>query len=367
MTSSVRPRSCSSSVSPRARITFSLWRNAACTFRLSCSSVSLKSWRRSECPISRWWHHPASILGEISPVNGPWSSQEAFCAPTSIGQLRSALAISHNITAGGRMTRSTCVANTARSWRRRSAYSSPSGTVKCIFQLPAISGLRMGFLTQRRDAWENLAFEELQGCPAPGRYEGHAAGQVLFLQGGHQVAAANDRFRVTAGQPLGQRIGSPVEGRDLVDAERSVPDDGVRAVTGLQKTLDGHRPHVEDLHVGRNRVDGNGLDLHAWFCVGRDHRIERQYERAALAGGGKQRTGDVELVFFDQRAAHLEPLGLEEGARHRAADAQAIDALEETAHDADLAGDLGAADDGNQRMGRVDHDSAERLDLALHQ
>src|SRR4029077_11053802 len=122
-----------------------------------------------------------------------------------------------------RITRSTSGAKASRSRRSCSAYSSPSGTVKCIFQLPAISGLRIVLVTQRRDSRQDLAFEELGGRPASGRYEGHPVGEVLLLQGGDQVATADDGFGVATGEALGQRIGSPVEGRDLVDAERSVP------------------------------------------------------------------------------------------------------------------------------------------------
>src|SRR5256712_12032831 len=129
-------------------------------------------------------------------------------------------------------------ANGSRACRRRREYSRPSGTVKCIFQLPAISGLRMILVAQYRDPGQYLPFQEFEGGAAPGRDEGHPLGQVPLLQGGHQVAATDDGLRVAAGQALCQRIRAVVEGRDFVDAEGAIPDDRRGAVAALQEALD---------------------------------------------------------------------------------------------------------------------------------
>jgi hypothetical protein len=50
MTGRVLSASRSRSVSPMQRITFKSARSAAPTFSRTCSLVSLKYWRRSECP-----------------------------------------------------------------------------------------------------------------------------------------------------------------------------------------------------------------------------------------------------------------------------------------------------------------------------
>src|ERR1700694_5314390 len=67
-----------------------------------------------------------------------------------------------------------------------------------------------------------------------------------------------------------------------------------------------------------------------------------------------------------ERATYLKAVGLKERAGHGAADAQAIDPLQEAAHHADLGRDLRAADDGDERTRRGKHYPSERLDLTLH-
>ena len=59
--------------------------------------------------------------------------------------------------------------------------------------------------------------------------------------------------------------------------------------------------------------------------------------------------------------------GAIEGARHRAADPEDVDAIEEVVEHADLRRDLRAADDRHHRGARVVHDAAEHLELARHQ
>src|SRR6266849_6523298 len=117
------------------------------------------------------------MAGEISPVNAPWSSHATFWAPTRIGLVRRMLAISQSMIDGGRTTTST--AGAYRSSAGRSAFTNwmTSGAVKCIFQLPAISGLRMhgvARVAERGNAREGLPLEEFERGPAAGRDERHA-------------------------------------------------------------------------------------------------------------------------------------------------------------------------------------------------
>ena len=85
----VRPCRRSSAVSPTHRIGVRPWRSAAARRLLISSSVSRKTWRRSEWP-SRTSAQPrsTSIGAETSPVNAPLSSQWQFCAPSRDGRAR---------------------------------------------------------------------------------------------------------------------------------------------------------------------------------------------------------------------------------------------------------------------------------------
>ena len=63
-----------------------------------------------------------------------------------------------------------------------------------------------------------------------------------------------------------------------------------------------------------------------------------------------------QLDALDQRVAGLDPLRLEEPEAHRAADQDLVGDFEEAVDHADLVGDLGAAEDDDQRpLGRLDH------------
>ena len=67
----------------------------------------------------------------------------------------------------------------------------------------------------------------------------------------------------------------------------------------------------------------------------------------------EQLFGEIELVFLDQRFADLVPLRLQEGVRHAAADDERVDLVQQVLDDADLVADLGAAEDGDERLGRA--------------
>jgi hypothetical protein len=75
----------------------------------------------------------------------------------------------------------------------------------------------------------------------------------------------------------------------------------------------------------------------------------------------------VELVVLHEGFADLVALGLEEGIGHAAADDEGRGVLEEGLEHRDLGGDLGAADDGDQGLGRIGDHGLEVLDLLLHE
>src|SRR5256886_2638329 len=227
-----------------------------------------------------------------------------------------------------------------------------------------MSGQRMVLAPHHANPRRDLPSQEPERRAAAGRDEPQPLRQVLLLEGGHQVAATDDGLRVAAGQALRQRIGAVVEGRDFVDAERAVPDDCRRAVAGLQESLDGHRSDIENFHLGGDGIDRHGFHEDAGPGLGSHDGVERQDERRARA---EQRSRHLQLVALPRRAAHPQALRLQEGAGHRAPDAEAIDAPQQAAQDPDLRRNLRAAHDRHQRMRGIGHDPAQGDDLALHQ
>ncbi len=81
----------------------------------------------------------------------------------------------------------------------------------------------------------------------------------------------------------------------------------------------------------------------------------------------QRRLGHVDLVFFDERLAGGDAEGALEGVSHAADDDQRVDLVEQVVDDVDFAGDLGAADDGDEGLlGRFER-LAEIGDFLFHQ
>ena len=81
----------------------------------------------------------------------------------------------------------------------------------------------------------------------------------------------------------------------------------------------------------------------------------------------EQLLGEIEAVGLDERLARLETHRLVERARHRPADEQRVDLGQQRLDDVDLAGDLRAAEDRDERPLRVLEGAVEVVDLLLHQ
>ena len=85
---------------------------------------------------------------------------------------------------------------------------------------------------------------------------------------------------------------------------------------------------------------GVGPELGGDDHVGGQHDVAAQFPGALeVAAAG------VELVDFQQRAANLVALGLEEGEGHAAADQQVVGAAQQVVDDSQLVRDLGTAQD----------------------
>ena len=76
--------------------------------------------------------------------------------------------------------------------------------------------------------------------------------------------------------------------------------------------------------------------------------------RRIFAGGlGEELLGQIDLVALDEALADFLPLGEEEGVGHGAADQQRVGLGEELLDDGDLVGNLGSAEDRDERAVRV--------------
>src|SRR5699024_7171492 len=136
--SSAAPAARCCAVSPTQTSGSSPCRRAACTLRLTRSSVSAKCARRSEWPISSS-RAPASLTWgtETSPVHAPSSSQCASWAPTSTApsggstSATVAIAVAGGITNGWTLGAQPTPASTR-------AYARASASVLVIFQLVPI-------------------------------------------------------------------------------------------------------------------------------------------------------------------------------------------------------------------------------------
>ena len=70
---------------------------------------------------------------------------------------------------------------------------------------------------------------------------------------------------------------------------------------------------------------------------------------------------------FHQALAHVQPLGGQEGVGHAAADEDCVDLGQQVGDDADLVGDLGAAQDGHEGAHRVFQRLAQVFQFLLHE
>ena len=115
-------------------------------------------------------------------------------------------------------------------------------------------------------------------------------------------------------------------------------------------------------------VGGDGLFGRAGHGLGRHDHVDGEQELAGARRGRVERlAGHVELVGLDQRRAHLPALLLEEGEAHGAADEHRIGLGEHALDDADLVGDLDAAEHDDEGPRRLGEQTAQDLELLGHE
>mmetsp|Transcript_11276 Transcript_11276/g.42088 ORF Transcript_11276/g.42088 Transcript_11276/m.42088 type:complete len:300 (+) Transcript_11276:515-1414(+) len=100
--------------------------------------------------------------------------------------------------------------------------------------------------------------------------------------------------------------------------------------------------------------------------LARGHHVRRQQElHAKLLGLGEDGRGGLKHVFLHERGADVEALGLQEGEGEAAAEHEDVNLLHQRRDDGELAGHLGASDDGGQgSFGLIE---AKEGQLLLHE
>ena len=157
--------------------------------------------------------------------------------------------------------------------------------------------------------------------------------------------------------------------------EQNVPDDQLLTVNLERLYGGGQRARIRQellLGVGGLRalralgIDPGPLHLnegHSAFAT-----IEAARQTMIEQGMDfEQALRELQLVILDQRVADFPALRLVERVRHRAADYQGVDLVDEVLDHADLVGDLRAAEYGDEGPGGIREHLVEGLDLFLKQ
>src|SRR5439155_4657807 len=174
-----------------------------------------------------------SMGAETSPVNAPLGRSCMFCANTATPRAASRAAAS---AVNGAQT----ATSTPSRGRTAARNSRASACVLCIFQLPAMSGMRVtrappcvlalepassGISLERDDTGQLATLDELERRSAAGRDVIDAVLEPEPGQRGDAVAAAHDRRRAGARDGFGHRARARGEGLELEGAHRAVPED----------------------------------------------------------------------------------------------------------------------------------------------
>jgi hypothetical protein len=174
--------------------------------------------------------------------------------------------------------------------------------------------------------------------------------------------------RIGPGDRRRDAAGAGAERLELEHAHGAVPQDRLRVGHDARVVLDRPRTDVEAHHVARDLGGRHRAPLGAQRDLGRRDHVERQFDqhspfvRSLLRGPHV-----VEPVAFAEARADLAATGRDQGERHRSADQQGVDPVEQRVDHGELVAHLGPAEDGDVGAGGVVQEPAEHLDLALHQ
>src|SRR6266436_3576085 len=290
-TSSARPASRSSWVSPRQTIGVRPLLRAIKVFLATLSSVSRKSWRRSEWPMMTNRQPASASMGaETSPVKAPSLLQETFWPAMATRELFAASKAVEIAVNGGATTMSQCSAFET-SGRNEEKNARVSASVLYIFQLPAITRRRIcasgkkekdnaetprpgrgkrrmqrlrreegdSFVGEGFDAGEFASAEEFEGGAAAGGDMRNFVGNAGLMDGGYGITATDNGSGAAAGgrgDGFGYLESAFGERGHFEYAHGTIPNDGFGGGNFLAIGVDGFRADIEThTAVGRG---GNG-------------------------------------------------------------------------------------------------------------
>ena len=198
---------------------------------------------------------------------------------------------------------------------------------------------------------------------------GDSFGHPGPVDGGDRVSAPHDGGRGAVRDGPGDGEGAGGEGRNLEYPHRSVPEDGAGGGHRLAVSADGLGADVDPESV----ADGGVVDADGGVGgvgvepVG-DDMVARQIEPHAVVVRRPLDAADgVGEGVLDQRSAHRAPARLQERVGHGAADEEGVEAGQEVIDDLELARDLGAAEDADERPRGRGEERPEMLELVHHQ
>ena len=197
---------------------------------------------------------------------------------------------------------------------------------------------------------------------------GHLVGIAQLLHRSRAVAAADDGDGGGLTQGLGHGLGALGKGGELEHAHRAVPDDGARVGHGVAIELHGLGADVQALPAVGDLAGLHHLAVGVGGKLVGAHGVHRQEELDALLLGLVHHLQGVFLpVGLQQAVADFAAHGGGEGIGHAAADDDGVGDLQQVVDDADLGGDLRAAQNGHQGALGVGQSAADDLQLLLDQ
>ena len=140
---------------------------------------------------------------------------------------------------------------------------------------------------------------------------------------------------------------------DLEDAHRAVPEDGACAGDLGAVRRDRRGPMSTPFWPSGMSTPTSRAGAPPPTSAG-DQMVDGQPERgrAAAAGACEHVAGDVERSSSTSESPTAWPLRLQERVGHGAADQERVDLVDQVLDHLDLVGDLGAAEDGDERPRR---------------
>ena len=154
---------------------------------------------------------------------------------------------------------------------------------------------------------------------------------------------------------------------ELENAHGAVPEDGLGALDGLGVKGLGLGA---DVHAHAILGDGVGSDDLARSVLAEvvgNEVIDREQDLDALVLSLLEHLCSAldPVLLFEGGTDGLVALGQEEGVGHAATDDQGVGGIDQMIEDTDFGGNLGTADDGDERTLRISEDAGQRVDLLL--